>query len=227
MQPPPAAVMKPAAATESLGTMGTEYPPPNHGRPRRTTKSADSRGSDLGAENRDARSRSPFSSEDTLVFSPELAGARQPAKREARTRTSSAKKRYMPMASSPPAKLVLRRPSSSPGGPQRPNAWQSPRNRVPQLAEERIDRVEKALAEHTKMGLELRRELFAKFGELQAQTRATEAKLAGMEAILGAKFDEINEYTKGVDATFAGMGVTLDAKIATIEAELVNIMKFG
>ena len=138
MQPPPAAVMKPAAATESLGTMGTEYPPPNHGRPRRTTMSADSRVSDLGAENRDARSRSPFSSEDTLVFSPELAGARQPAKREARTRTSSAKKRYMPMASSPPAKLVLRRPSSSPGGPRRQGTWPSPRNRAQQPIEERL-----------------------------------------------------------------------------------------
>ena len=172
------------AAAESFGNTGIEYVGipqlPKHGRARRAASSGDrraatsgdSRGSDLGAENRDARSRSPFSSEDTLVFSPELAGARQPAKREARARTSSAKKRYMPMASSPPAKLVLRRPSSSPGGPQRPNAWQSPRNRVPQRAEERIDRVEKALAEHTKMGLELRRELFAKFGELEAQTRA-------------------------------------------------------
>ena len=76
MQPPPAAVMEPAAATESLGNKGIEY----QTRPRHTAMSADSRASELGAE---TRSRSQHSSEDTLTFSPDVPVGRRLSQRGA------------------------------------------------------------------------------------------------------------------------------------------------
>ena len=78
-------------ATESLGNTG-EYQPmppsPNHGRPRRTNPSVDSA---LGAELRDPRSRSRESSDDTLIYSPEVPAGRQagPMKRGSRSAPGS------------------------------------------------------------------------------------------------------------------------------------------
>ena len=127
--PPPAAIMSSAAA-EGLGNIGPEYTRANHGRARRAGSSdgrprrpgsAASRHSDLG-QGLDGRSRSPKSSEDTLVFSPELASA-QAARRDGRARTSSgAKTRFI--AASPPSRLVLRKAAPSPGGqPRQPSPW--------------------------------------------------------------------------------------------------------
>ena len=147
-QAPLATAMLPGTATGSLGNTGVEYGIPHHGHQRRSTLSADSRGSELGAE---TRTRSLHSSEDTLTFSPDVPNARRlsPLKREARVRPGSAKRLAV---STPPSRLV-RKASSSPGGLPRTSVWPSPRSREPQPAEERLGTIEKALAEHTRMGL--------------------------------------------------------------------------
>ena len=64
--------------------------------------------------------------------------------------------------------------------------------------EERLAIMEKALAEHTRMGLDLRRELFAKFAELTDQTRNVEMKFANMEALLDAKVVSIEGQLGGL-----------------------------
>ena len=58
--------------------------------------------------------------------------------------------------------------------------------------EERLSVLEKGLSEHTRMNLDLRRELFAKFGELSEQTRATEKQLANAETVVEGKVASID-----------------------------------
>ena len=79
----------------------------------------------------------------------------------------------MAATASPPSRFV-RKASVSPGGPSRPTPWPSPRDRTPQSVEERLSILEKGFIEHTHMNLDMRRELFAKSGELLEQTKVNE-----------------------------------------------------
>ena len=58
--------------------------------------------------------------------------------------------------------------------------------------EERLSVFEKRLSEHTRMNLDMRRELFAKFGELSNQTKVNEKQLANAEAVVVGKVASID-----------------------------------
>ena len=184
VQPPSAAGMMPGTATESLGNTAVEYNiaprQPNHGR--RRPSSAHSA---LGSEIRDEdRSRSPRSSEDTLTFSPD-APAPEARRQSPRVPARPGSAKRPAMAASPPGRRV-RKASSSPGGPFRPASSEAPprdraplrTDRPPQSLEERQANTEKAISEHTRMGLELRRELFSKFSNVET---VIEEKVASIE----------------------------------------------
>ena len=220
------------SALESLGNNGMGYTTApmtnNYGRPRRTAMSADSRysaGSALGEETREARSRSRESSDDTLVFSPNLvapaARSASPRKREVRARPGSAKQ--MALATSPPGNRVRKAWSSS-GGAFRPASAEAPprdraplrADRPPQSMEERQAQ-EKALNEHTRMGFDLRRELFTKFGAVEA---AIEGKVANLEG----QMQEMRVYVAAAEARLPIDGAVLKQGFTKLEGE-IDILK--
>ena len=145
---------------EVLGTLGIEYslspgrPRQIHGALRAATASPAA--SELGHQ----------LSDDSLTISPDGPAARRIGlgafKRDARARPGSGKR--MAISASPSRSLGRHFRKASPAHVD----WDAPRNRAPQRPEDRIERLEKALAEHTQIGLELRRQLFSKFGALES-----------------------------------------------------------
>ena len=78
--------------------------------------------------------------------------------------------------------------------------WDPPRERGPRLTpEERLQALElqqamicQQLGEHTKMGVDIRRDVFGKFGAVAGQMDVVEGKFAEMEKALDAKITEID-----------------------------------
>ena len=151
-------------------------------------------------------------SDDSLIVSPDGPAARRlgrgALKRDARVRPGSGKRMAISASPSRPLGRHVRKTSL-------PHVdWDSPRERGQQLStEERLQALERRQAtgaaemakvyavarqleqqvhEHTKMGVDLRRDVFNKFGTVAEQMAIIENKFAGMEAALDAKIAEID-----------------------------------
>ena len=194
---PPLAARTTRAAAESLGTKGIEYsmslgrPRQFHGASLATAQSPAA--SDLGHE----------LSDDSLTVSPEMPVARRlglgTLKRDSRARLGSGKRMAVSASPSRNARFATAVPlgrhvrKSSPA----PVDWDAPRDRGPpedrmQALERQVRQLEQQISEHTRMGVDLRRELFGRFGEVADQMGTVENKFATMEAALDAKIIEID-----------------------------------
>ena len=90
--------------------------------------------------------------------------------------------------------------------------------------------IEKALAEHTRMGLDLRRELFGQLGELAGQTRDISAKFSAMEAVLEAKvtsidgqLESLRRHVEEAEAQMPADGRILHDNFTKMAAEINTI----
>ena len=199
------------AATGSLGIPEIEYalspsrPRKLYGAPQAAAQSPAA--SDLGQE----------LSDDSLTVSPDMPVARRlglgALKRDSRARPGSGKRMAISASPSRNARFVAAGPlgrhvrKASPA----PVDWDAPRERGPpedrvQALERqqaagaaetaklnaRVRQLEQQLGEHTKMGVDLRRDLFGRFGAVADQMGIVESKFANMETTFDAKIAEID-----------------------------------
>ena len=61
-----------------------------------------------------------------------------------------------------------------------------------QVLERQMRHLEQQVGEHTKMGVDLRRDVFSKFGAVAGQMTLVENKFSEMETALDAKVNEID-----------------------------------
>ena len=131
-------------------------------------------------------------SEDSLTLSPELPVSRRlglgTLKRDNRARLGSGKR--IAVSASPIGRHVRK---ASPV----PVEWAPPRERGPpedrsQGLERQLRQLEQQIKEHTQMGMDLRRDLFARFGDAADKMVLVEKKFQTMEAALDAKMMEID-----------------------------------
>ena len=136
-----------------------------------------------------------ISDDDSLVVSPDGPEPRRlglgALKRDGRARVPSGKRMAI---SASPGRLVGRQVrKASPA----PVEWGVPRDRGPPddrytVLERQMQHLEQQIGEHTRMGVDLRRELFGRFGEVADQMGIVEVKFLTMEAALDAKLAEID-----------------------------------
>ena len=185
----PSATRVTRVAAESLGTLGIEYSMTS-GRPRqihgpRRDATASPAASDLGLG----------ISDDSLILSPDEPAPRRSGvgmlKRDARARPGSAKR--LAISASPSRLLDRHFRKASPA----PAEWSAPRARGPPedrytVLERHIQHLEQQIGEHTRMGIDLRRDVFGKFGTVDGQMALVENKFSEMETALDAKVSEID-----------------------------------
>ena len=134
-------------------------------------------------------------SDDSLTLSPEQLFKRGTTlKRASGTRGYSAKRLAVSLPRS------VRKASPSPANARKAmlaertadRAFDPPRDRGSPSAEERLAALEKAIREQAQMGVELRRDVYGKFGAVSNQVEVFRAKFDSMETLLDAKVTEID-----------------------------------
>ena len=112
-------------------------------------------------------------------------------KRDARARPGSAKR--LAISASPSRLLDRHFRKASPA----PAEWSAPRVRGPPddrytVLGRQIQHLEQQICEHTRMGVDLRRDVFSKFGSVAGQMSLVENKFTEMETALDAKVNVID-----------------------------------